>query len=201
MTSTTATGLAPETGQQLTPLEVEQARLYLFQTRDGMIGATKGVTEAQWNFKPASNGWSIAEILEHTVMVQERVLGPIWEQLMQTPLTAVDPNYKQIDEFTIGRLPNRLIKFPGPSILHPTGRSIPAEEMARLAANCDRLTDHLVSTADLRHHQIEALPLKALSNGTYNYMDAYQWLLACAAHTERHTKQILEVKADPNFPS
>jgi len=31
-------------------------------------------------------------------------------------------------------------------------------------------------------------------------MDAYQWILFIAAHSERHTKQLLEVKADPNFP-
>jgi len=120
---------------------------------------------------------------------------------MQTPHTAVDPNHHLIDAFTIDRLPNRLTKFPGPPALHPTGRSTPAGEMARLAVNCDRLTEHLTSTRDLRHHQIESLPLKALSNGTYTQMDAYQWLLACAAHTERHAKQVLEVKADPNFPA
>ena len=27
-----------------------------------------------------------------------------------------------------------------------------------------------------------------------------QWVLFVAAHSERHTKQINEVKADPNFP-
>ena len=31
-------------------------------------------------------------------------------------------------------------------------------------------------------------------------LDAYEWLLFLAAHSERHTKQIDEVKADPNFP-
>ncbi len=31
-------------------------------------------------------------------------------------------------------------------------------------------------------------------------LDAYEWVLFIAAHSERHTKQILEVKADPNFP-
>jgi hypothetical protein len=31
-------------------------------------------------------------------------------------------------------------------------------------------------------------------------MDAYQWLIFNGAHCKRHTAQILEVKADPNFP-
>jgi hypothetical protein len=31
-------------------------------------------------------------------------------------------------------------------------------------------------------------------------LDAYEWVLLIAAHSERHTKQINEVKTDPNFP-
>jgi hypothetical protein len=30
--------------------------------------------------------------------------------------------------------------------------------------------------------------------------DAYEFILLIGAHSERHTKQIQEVKADPNFP-
>jgi hypothetical protein len=30
--------------------------------------------------------------------------------------------------------------------------------------------------------------------------DAYEWVLFIAAHSERHLKQILEVKADLNYP-
>ena len=32
-------------------------------------------------------------------------------------------------------------------------------------------------------------------------MDGYQWLLLLSAHSGRHTEQIEEVKADPNFPT
>jgi len=31
-------------------------------------------------------------------------------------------------------------------------------------------------------------------------LDGYQWVLFLAAHGVRHTKQILEVKAEPCFP-
>ena len=31
-------------------------------------------------------------------------------------------------------------------------------------------------------------------------MDGYQWLLLIAAHCERHTAQILEIKAMPGYP-
>jgi len=50
----------------------------------------------------------------------------------------------------------------------------------------------LESTPDLRGHVADS-PLG-------QPMDAYEWVLFMAAHSQRHTKQILEVKADPNFP-
>jgi hypothetical protein len=31
-------------------------------------------------------------------------------------------------------------------------------------------------------------------------LDGYQWLLLISGHSARHTAQIGEVKADPNFP-
>jgi hypothetical protein len=31
-------------------------------------------------------------------------------------------------------------------------------------------------------------------------LDGYEWILFIAAHSDRHTKQIKEVEADPNFP-
>ena len=47
---------------------------------------------------------------------------------------------------------------------------------------------------DLRDHFADH-PVPAI--GT---LDAYQWVLLISGHTRRHTLQILEVKADPNFP-
>jgi hypothetical protein len=60
--------------------------------------------------------------------------------------------------------------------------------------------DNLESTPGLRQHVVESRPLKAISQGAYTLMDGYEWALAAGAHTERHTRQILEVRADANFP-
>jgi hypothetical protein len=59
---------------------------------------------------------------------------------------------------------------------------------------------YLKSTPDMRGHAVESKPLQAVTNGKYKLMDGYQWVLASAAHMERHTKQILEVKAELAFP-
>jgi hypothetical protein len=70
----------------------------------------------------------------------------------------------------------------------------------RLKTNCRRLVKCLQTTRGLRQHATEAAPMKAVSKGTHELMDGYQWILAAAAHTERHAKQMLEVKADDDFP-
>jgi hypothetical protein len=31
-------------------------------------------------------------------------------------------------------------------------------------------------------------------------MDGYQWILLLSSHSQRHTAQLNEVKANPNFP-
>lgn len=192
---------ATATDQKLTSAEIEQARLYLQQTRNGVIGATKGLSDAQWKFKPAPDRWSIAEILEHMVLTQELILGPVREQLAKATPAAAERDYKQVDSVVVNQLPDRLSKFQAPEFLQPTGRWTPAESLDRLNKNYARLTDYLETTPDLRQHVIEAAPLKAVSKGKYDSMDGYQWILGAGAHTERHTKQMLEVKADTNFPA
>jgi hypothetical protein len=186
--------------QKLTPKELEQARLFLRQTLNAVIGVTKGLTEAQWTFKPSPDRWSIAENLDHIVIVQERVLGPVLEQLANAPAPPDGRDHEVVDAIVMNHFPTRLSKFPAPESVRPADQIAPAELLQRLQWNYARLMDRLESTPGLRQHAGEAAPLKAVSKGAFEVMDGYQWILAAAAHTERHAKQMLEVIADANFP-
>ena len=200
MQSNVAGAAALAADQTLTSSELDQANLYLEQTRSGVVGAMKGLSEAQWTFKTAPDRWSIAEIVEHIIFVQELVLGPFRAQLAAAPALPAGRDYKLVDAIVVNQIPNRLTKFPAPPATHPTGKFAAPEALDRLKENYVRLTNYLESTPDLRQHGLEAAPLKAISNGAYESMDGYQWILAAAAHTERHTKQMLEVMADARFP-
>lgn len=59
----------------------------------------------------------------------------------------------------------------------------------------------VASAGGLREHVLEAPPLRIVTNGAFDTMDGYQWALTLAAHDERHVRQILELKADPNYPA
>jgi len=200
MQSSTSGAAALAAEPALTRSELEQAHLYLEQTHSGMVGALKGLSDAQWKFKPAPDRWSIAEIVEHTVFVQERVLGPLREQLATAPEAPAGRDNKVVDGIVINQFPNRLTKFKVPEFAQPTGRYTAAESLDRLTKNYARLAEYVESDPDLRKRALEAAPLKGISQGAYESMDGYQWILAAAAHTERHTKQILEVMAEADFP-
>ena len=183
----------------LTAQELEQARLLLQQARNSVAGATRGLSEAQWRFRPAPGRWTVAEILEHIVTVQEGVVGPILEQLANAPAPPADFDYKQVDAVVIHQFPTRLARFSAPEFFHPAGTA-PSDALRRLEVNTVRLAAALEDNLDLRGHAAPAPPLKAISGGAFELMDGYQWILAAATHTERHVKQMLEVMADPAYP-
>src|SRR2546429_278201 len=75
---------AGATGQDLTATDCEQALRYLAETRRGIVEATKGLTEAQWQFKPAPDRGSAAEVVEHLVLIEAMVQG-ILAKIGQAP--------------------------------------------------------------------------------------------------------------------
>jgi uncharacterized damage-inducible protein DinB len=58
----------------LTEADKKEGLAQLDRTRIGVVEATKGLSEAQWKFKPGPDRWSVAEILEHIVVVEEFML-------------------------------------------------------------------------------------------------------------------------------
>ncbi len=183
----------------LTSSELEQGRVFLTQSHNCVSGAVKGLSDAQWKFKPEP-AWSIAEIVDHIIMVQDRILGPVREMIAAAPAAPPDRDYAHGDAIAINYIPNRLAKFQAPEPIRPSGHFSRPEALDLLNKNLARLLEYLESGADLRRGVIPSPPLKAISNGAVEVMDGYQSILVVAGHTERHTKQILEVKADPNFP-
>lgn len=202
MNSSTSGSQALAVDYRLTAEERKQGHLYLNQTQNGMAGAIKGLSDAQWRFKTAEDRWSIAEIVEHTIFVLERVGGPMQGALTQASAPPADRDVRYLDAIVIHQFPTRLAKFQSPEVAHPCGRfGSLSEALDFLTQSYARLGECLEHTPHLREHALPAPPMKAVTNGAHEVMDGYQWILAAAAHTDRHTKQILEVKANESFPT
>jgi len=180
-------------GQSLTAAEREKAVKYLEQTRDGVIAQTKGLSDAQMKFKPAPDRWSVAETLEHIAVAEDYLLGNVTNNIMKAPAGPANRDTAKLDALILSAVPDRSQKRQAPSPLVPKGRWTPTETLAHFETSRAKTIAFLQSTPDLREHASSDNPFQ-------QPMDAYEWLLFISAHSERHTKQIAEVKADPNFP-
>ncbi len=186
--------------QTIESTEIDQARCYFSHTWNQIVEVTTGLSDAQWQFNPAPDRWSIAENLEHLVLVHERVLGRVRRQLSAAPAPPAGRDPHLVDMIIFEKVPERSLKAKAPDFMCPTGSWTPPETLDRLSQNYETLKRFVDSTPDLREHVLESPPLRVITNGAYDSMDGYQWALTAAAHDLRHVNQILEVKADPRYP-
>jgi len=187
-------GAAAVRAQDVSQADKERALQYLESTKKGVLEATKGLSDAQWNFKPAPDRWSVAEVMEHIAASEDMLRGMTQEQVMKTPAVAARDaeETKKADEGVLAMVPDRSHKVQAPEPLKPTNRFGSAAAAQKHFLESRATTeDYLKNTNGLRSH---------LSDSPMGKLDGYEWVLLIAAHSERHTKQMLEVKADPNFP-
>src|SRR6202140_4034648 len=180
--------------QDVSRADKDRALAYLESTKKGVVDATKGLSDAQWNFKPAPDRWSVAEVMEHIAASEDMLRGMTQEQVMKQPAVAARDaeETKKADEGVLAMVPDRSHKVQAPEPLKPTNRFGSAAAAQKHFLESRATTeDYLKNTNGLRSH---------LSDSPMGKLDGYEWVLLIAAHSERHTKQMLEVKADPNFP-
>ena len=179
----------------LTKEERDRAIDYLKETQKAFLAATDGLSDAQWKFKAAPDRWSIGEVAEHIAVTEDMIWKLVSEKVMKSPAApekAADAKGK--DEIILAKIPDRSRKAQAPEQLKPTGRWATRAALVKdFEGTRGQEIAYLTDTKeDLRNHFEEHPALKT--------MDAYQWLIFNGAHCKRHTAQILEVKADPNFP-
>jgi hypothetical protein len=179
--------------QTVTPEDREMAVKYLQKTLDGVMAATKGLSEAQWNFKADTNRWSVSECAEHIAAAEDFLMNMVEEKVMKAPPRTEPTDVKALDEMVLKMIPDRSRKAQAPEPLRPANRfGTPQESLKHFKESRAKTIAFLKKTDDLRQHAVDS-PLG-------KQLDGFEWVLFVAAHSERHTKQMLEVKADPNFP-
>jgi hypothetical protein len=167
----------------------------LKDTRDDAINATKGLSEAQLNFKAAPDRWSVKECLYH-IAGAEKLLWTMFEGSMKaTANPEKRSEIKVSDEQVVKMIEDRTVKAQAPEPVQPknTGFNSLGSAVEDFKKNRgDHIKYLKTSTEDLRNHVIQ-MP--------FGYIDGYQFLLFIAAHSNRHTQQMNEVKANAGFPA
>jgi len=179
----------------LTPDERKKALDYLKLTRQKFLESIKGLSDEQWKFKAGPDRWSIAEVAEHIGISETTLFGMVTGQVMKSP---ADPSKRAAakgkEDQVLKMIPDRTTKAQAPEMLKPIGRWPDRETLTKeFKKNRETAIDFIETTKEpLRDH--------FGPNPVFTELDAWQWILFMAAHSERHTAQIIEVKADPKFP-
>jgi hypothetical protein len=189
--------VAVSAAETLTKAERDKAVAELEGSRRAFLDATKGLSEAQWNFKPSPERWSVAECAQHIAMSEKFIFGLVTDKVMMAPANPEKRDAaKGKDETIVTILQDRSHKATAPEPIDPRTKPMAPQESLQLFNDSRAHTIDYIKTTqdDLRNH-IYDHPVPAI--GT---LDAYQWIMLISGHTRRHTAQLLEVKADPNFP-
>jgi hypothetical protein len=142
--------------QELTQADRDNAVEYLEQTKKGVLEATKGLSPAQWNFKPAPDRWSIAECTEHIAASEDYIRGTIVEKVMVSP-AAPGRDVLKIDEGIRAGVPDRSVKRQAPEPLVPTNRfGSPQGSLDHFVESRAKTEEFVKSTAGLRDHAFDS---------------------------------------------
>jgi hypothetical protein len=184
--------LAVSSGPSVTAAvtEAERQRLlaHMDMTAGWLLDEVSGLTAAQLGFRRAPDSWSIAEVLDHLVVV-----APIYWQDLQTALKQPPGERRSgmTDADVLWYGIDRTWREQAIPTERPTGqlRDLGAA-LETYRKHHDRLRQYIAATRDdLRRHIVKR-----------QGCDAYQWALLISTHEQRHILQIREIKADPKFP-
>jgi len=180
-------------GGAMTPAERSYLLEQLKSSRQEMLASIEGLTDAQWKFKPSPTAWSIQECAEHIILAEDFIFAGS-QQMLKTPAVARPENSTpEADRKIVAMLKDRSHKATAPEPIAPKGIfATPADAAREFEARRQKTIEYVENTND---------ELRAHSGRTpAGNVDGYLLLLVLAAHSSRHTAQILEVKANAGYP-
>ena len=180
--------------QKLGDDERSAAMTHLYVSRMKFLNSIAGLSPEQLAFKAGPDRWSIAECAEH-ITLSEDLIFKMAERALAVPAAKREPAvYLRVDQQILKSMVNRDKKGKAPEALKPSNKWKTMDAMIADFKERRKKTIEWVerTDADVRGH--------AVPHPEFKELDAFQWVLLLSAHTERHTLQILEVRAEETFP-
>ena len=178
----------------LTKEERENAVKSLKETKSNLLQSLKNLSDAQVNFKAAPERWSIKECVEHITLAEKG----LWQMEEASLKAAATPDkrseVKITDDGLMKIITDRSQKQTAPEPFRPEKYKVAelSDVVKDFTAERNELIEFVKKTDDdMRNHMV-TMP--------FGTIDSYQLLLMISGHCNRHTQQINEVKADPNYP-
>lgn len=175
----------------MTDPRLERARRLLRDSHEHLLAVCGGLSEAQWQWRPAPSAWSVLDNLEHLAVV-ERGSGRMLIEGLTHPEAADAPVREAAvlatyDERIVTGLFGRDDKRDAPERVRPKGRFT---TWADALANFTESRTKLTAFADAPTWPLSS---RVAPHPAFGTIDGIQWMLFLGAHTERHVRQMAEV--------
>lgn len=187
-------GQAGDSKESESPVWTEEDQSYLLNnlTRSlkELTNEVENLTEEQWNFKENTDRWSINQIVEHLAIYELIFMNQISVALQMGEF----PQIKKYpaDSLFLGNNPN---KNNTTDFTKPFSYTVPL-------GNNDGI-NNLTWLKTMRKDSIEFVRTEERNLRIYyvNFgPNIHQKCMQIFSHTDRHLRQIKEVKSNPNYP-
>ena len=172
----------------MTQREREHLVAHLEMTQSWLTDEVSSLSTAQLNFRPASDRWTVAEVVQHLVVSEPNYWKLLRDALKQPP-KKLGEQATDADVLWYGIDRTRHEKTSPDQ--NPKDQNIDFAQALKafLGLHAQLLEMARSTTEDLRGHAVPEWGV-----------DAYQCLLEISTHEQRHILQIREIKASAGFP-
>jgi uncharacterized damage-inducible protein DinB len=181
---------------QITQGEKDFAVQHLSKTRDNFVNAIRGLSEAQWYFKPATDKWNAAQCAQHVLETELYYFMPTIEKMLAEE--AAPEKKKEAfgkDEASYKSMEDRTYKIKGQPWEEQENKKVDKEGLISAFVNKRNEIIEWLKNSDeeFRAHFTVFPGLETI--------DVYQFILFISGHTTRHTGQIQDISQVPGFPN
>lgn len=161
------------------------------KTRDALKQRISALTDEQLARREGEKGWSVAEIVEHLVTVENGGLRITQKLLKDSDSENVSWNGEFSEPLSFAEQMDSIkeLKLEAPQRVHPSGAQSVAESLAKMDENRAALKE-LRPHLEARNISAETFP-----HPFFGALTAYQWLAVVGLHERRHLAQIERILA------
>jgi len=180
----------------ISPEERAKVLTWLDESQRELSAAIEGVSDRQWNWKPAAEEWSVGETAEHIVLAEALLFRFVQKALAAPPNPVWHEQTNGKTELLIRVMPSGQDNAAAPDPI------VPRQGLTRTQV-AERFEEQRIAIVNFARETQMALKEHTVVHPfpIFGTLNAYQWLIYAPLHTMRHEKQIAAVKATPGYPS
>jgi hypothetical protein len=163
---------------------------------------TAGLDKAQFNWRPSTGRWSVAECIVHLNATAELIIPPLSrkiERARERKMFSEGPFRRTLfSQFFLSFVePPYRMKIPGPRNLLPAQEAQPLYIVQEFIALQDRI---ITAMSEAQGLDLGGMKMNSPFNRPVRLTLA-EWFLFLAVHERRHLWQARNVRNDPGFPA